>query len=165
MFQMSLATMSFHKIGTFAFMSVLRLPAIASYSTTSRFAKLHIAVCNTKYFRCTQAQRDFSALAEKTWICKISLYPGTNLRVPGYSEKIHQSSLPIDHAPDFQQHHRDLQSAAHQLIAFPCWHSFLPFLQRYYEWCHYCFKAEGWLHMLELVFLARTGKSFELNLE
>jgi OB-fold nucleic acid binding domain len=35
------ATMSFHKIGTLAFMSVLRLPAIASYSTTSqRFSRL-----------------------------------------------------------------------------------------------------------------------------
>ena len=36
------ATMSLHKIGTFAFMSVLRLPAIASYSTTSsRFTRLY----------------------------------------------------------------------------------------------------------------------------
>lgn len=35
-------TMSFHKIGTFAFMSALRLPATVSYSTTfSRFSRLH----------------------------------------------------------------------------------------------------------------------------
>ena len=51
MFQVSLAvfcaTMSFHKIGTFAFMSVLRLPAIASYSTTSRFAKLYASTATS----------------------------------------------------------------------------------------------------------------------